>query len=384
MRILLTAARYYPHRGGLESVVHQLSRELQRQGHTVCILTNRYPRTLPGYEVLDGIPIRRLHFLLPSLIYLRHFRFHLLLAGLFFRPWTNYQLRRLVHDFQPDLINSHYLNETAEFVGQVLPKTRKLIPWVISLHGGDVDGEPFLDKAHLDRFRRLARQAGRLTACSGFLARQAVELEPSIEKKIQVIHNGVDTGLFAKAEIPVNSVPYFLAVGQLVRHKGFGLLIDAFSQIAVKYPNVNLLIAGEGEFRLDLEVKIKESGLGGRVNLLGKVEAAKVASLMAGSLFVTQPSHREPFGIVALEGMAAGKCVLATPVGGIPEFLPCPPNRMVPLDESSWVRALDEWLDKAARGQLDGSANRAIAQKYTWQAVTEQYMRIFQRTQAGQ
>ncbi len=100
---------------------------------------------------------------------------------------------------------------------------------------------------------------------------------------------------------------------------------------------------------------------------------------MAGSLFVTMPSRREPFGIVALEGMAAGKCVLATPVGGLPEFLPCPPNQMVPLDASAWAGALDGWLEKSSLGQLDGASNRTEAQKHTWGSVAEQYLNVYQQ-----
>ena len=67
MRILLIASRYFPHRGGLESVVYHLSYELQHQGHIVRIITNRYPRTLPAHEVIDGISVKRLHFLQPPL-----------------------------------------------------------------------------------------------------------------------------------------------------------------------------------------------------------------------------------------------------------------------------------------------------------------------------
>jgi len=65
------------------------------------------------------------------------------------------------------------------------------------------------------------------------------------------------------------------------------------------------------------------------VQLPGKVDEATVAALMAGCLFIAMPSRRESFGMVALEGMAAGKPVLATPTGGLPEFLPAPPNRLV-------------------------------------------------------
>ncbi len=380
MRILLVAARYLPHRGGLESVVYHLSKELQLQGHSVYIITNRYPRTLPASEIIDGILVRRLHFIQPHWSFLRRFRLDLFLAGLFYRLWTDYSLKRIVQEFQPDVINSHYLSEPAEFVERCIHRER--IPWVISLHGGDVDGEPFMGKSHMDRFRRISRFADRLTACSGFLAKQATGLEPAIADKIQVIHNGVDVDLFSKAQSLDCPAPYILALGQLVQHKGFDVLIDAFALVSKKYGEVNLIIAGEGKFRSEMERHIKENGLEQRVMLTGKVDSAKAASLIAGSLFVAMPSRREPFGIVALEGMAAGKCVLSTPVGGIPEFLPCPPNRVVNLDIKSWADALEQWLVLSRNKQLAGIENQAIARKYDWQMVTQRYLQVYEQARA--
>jgi glycosyltransferase involved in cell wall biosynthesis len=381
LRILLIASRYFPHRGGLESVVYHLSRELQEEGHTVRIITNRYPHTLPAHEIIDGISVTRLHFLQPSWSFITSFRLDLFLAGLFFRFRTDYSLKRIIREFQPDVVNSHYLNEQAEFTGRVIKGSKKKIPWVISLHGGDVDGEPHLDRSHLDRFRRLVRQADKLTACSGFLAKKTLDLEVALADKILVIHNGVDFDLFSKASASAASAPYILALGQLVQHKGFDLLIDAFALVCKKYKDVNLIIAGEGEFRFELERHIKENDLDHRVMLVGRVDSNMAAGLMAGSLFIAMPSRREPFGIVALEGLASGKCVLATPVGGILEFLPCPPNRVVNLDIKSWADALEQWLVLSRNNSLVGKGNQAIASKYDWQIVTRRYLQVYK--QAG-
>jgi|SRR5271157_3039347 len=381
MRILLITARYLPHRGGLESVVYHLSKELQCDGHAVCIITNRYPHTLLASEIIDRIYVRRLHFIQPRWSFLRSFRLDLFLAGLFYRLWTDYSLKRIIQEFQPDVINSHYLSEPAEFVERCLSNRSKHIPWVISLHGGDVDGEPFMGKPQMGRFRRISHFADRLTACSKFLAKQAVELEPAIAEKILVIHNGVDADLFSKAPSFESTVPYILALGQLVQHKGFDVLIDAFTLVSKKYREVNLIIAGEGEFRSELERHINENRLEQRVFLTGKVDFVKAASLMAGSLFLAMPSRREPFGIVALECMAAAKCVLATPVGGIPEFLPCPPNRVVNLDIKSWADAMEQWLILSRKNSLASMENQVIAQKYDWQIVAQRYLQVYE--QAG-
>jgi glycosyltransferase involved in cell wall biosynthesis len=379
MRILLISARYLPHRGGLESVVHHIAREFRQQGHSVQIITSRYPRSLPYKEVIDGMQVTRLHFLLPDQKYLRNYRFDLWLAGLWFYFYSSQVIRRTINEFQPDVINNHYLNEVAEFTPRSLTGRFSTIPWVISLHGGDVDGEPLLGRTNKERFSRLSRQAYGLTACSNFLAAQARTLEPALQGKIQVIHNGVDVQLFAEASPFPTDHPYILAVGQLSSHKGFDLLIEAFAQEAGKYPQVQLWIAGEGQERSALELLISQNKLKQRVQFMGKVDEVTVASLIAGCLFIAMPSRREPFGIVALEGMAAGKPVLATPVGGLPEFLPVPPNRLVPPDATAWTGALDEWLHLAESGKLQVGGNAEAAAQHGWSSVANQYLRVYQQ-----
>ena len=379
MRILLISARYFPHRGGLESVVNHLVREFHHQGHAVRIITNRYPRTLSASEEVEGIQVTRLHFLQPDWKYLRNYRFDLWLAGLWYCFYTKWVLQSVINKFQPDVINNHYLNEVAEFTGRYLVKHSTDTPWVISLHGGDVDGEPFFGRANKERFSRLSRQANGLTACSNFLAVQAQTLEPALQGKIDVIHNGVDVGRFAESKPCQADCPYILAVGQLAPHKGFDLLIEAFAQVAGKYPKTQLWIAGEGAQRTALELLIRQKELGQRVRLLGKVDEATVASLMSGCAFVVMPSLRESFGIVALEGMAAEKPVLATPVGGLPEFLPTPPNRLVVPEVDTWAMALDEWLGLAARGELWAEGNAVEAGKRDWSQVAHRYLEVYQR-----
>jgi glycosyltransferase involved in cell wall biosynthesis len=379
VRILLISARYRPHRGGLESVVNHLAHEYYQQGHQVMIVTSRYPRTLPAREEIDGVQVIRLHFLLPDLKHFRNSRFDLWLAGLWYRFYTVQVLRRMINEFQPDIINNHYLNEVAEFTQRCLAGHSPIIPWVISLHGGDVDGEPLFDRANKDRFSGLSRQANGLTACSNFLAIQAHTLEPALQDKIEVIHNGVDAGSFADAKPFSSDCSYILAVGQLACHKGFDLLIEAFAQVAGKYPKVQLWIAGDGTQRNALEVLIHQKGLLQQVRLLGRVDEGMVASLMADCSFVVMPSRREPFGIVALEGMAAGKPVLAAPVGGLTEFLPVPPNRLVALEVAAWAIALDEWLALAMSGQLKAEGNTNESLKHDWSNVARQYLQVYER-----
>jgi len=345
--VLLLTSRYLPHRGGLETVISHLAAELIKNNHEVVIGTNRYPRLLPTFDTIDGVAVRRFSFIEPEWAALKHLRPDLFASGLWFKHAATEQLNKWIRGFHPDVVNLHYLGAPAGF----LFRTRKKQPFplVVSLHGGDVTGEPTISRLKMERFVHTTNAANSITACSRALASQAEALNPVITGRIQTIHNAVDCSLFAAASPAVPGYPFILGVGQLSVHKGFDLLIRGFASLADQYPKVKLIIAGHGDQRESLELLAKENGLKERVVFTGKVDEDTVASLMKGCLFLAVPSRQEPFGIVALEGMAAGKIVLATPVGGIPEFLPVPPNVFVQPDEASWKDALNQTLSLVFR-----------------------------------
>lgn len=304
------------------------------------------------------------------------------MAGYWYRFATDHSLSNLLEEFQPDVVNNHYLNVVAEISQRSIERFSRSIPWIISLHGGDVDGEPFLSSGNMQRFIQLSQHANGITACSAFLSSQAEELVPKIKEKIRVIHNGVNFKLFSSAKSQASEFQYIFAVGQLSPHKGFDLLIHAFSEVAKKYPKLQLWIAGAGSMRRELDLIIIENNLFDQVKMIGKVDEIHVASLMAGSLFIAMPSRREPFGMVALEGMAAGKPVLASPVGGLTEFLPVPPNRFVNVELANWILALDEWAGLAMQGKLKAGNNLQEAQLRDWSNISQQYLQVYQNAMA--
>lgn len=375
MRVLIIAARYLPHRGGLETVVAHLAQELGHSGHAVRIVTNRYPRRLRSVETIDGIRVDRLFFIPPRLDYLRQKRFDLFMASPVLSCGTVARLYWLTRTFQPDVINLHYAGSPSLYTLAVSALTS--VPVVASLHGGDVDGEPQLSRFGRWQFSATVGRARLVTACSRWLAGRVVALSPASAGKIRVIHNGVNLKTFRGAAPYRHRQPYILAVGQLSNHKGFEFMIDAFSSITGRFPRVDLLIAGDGACRPALECQAERLGLRHSVYFLGSRAEPEVASLMAGSEFIVMPSRREPFGIVALEGMAAGRPVLASPVGGLPELAFRHPNRLVPLEKQAWASAMCELLaaDAEAAVQTDGCDEVA---RFSWEAVTGHYLAVYE------
>lgn len=376
MRVLIVTARYLPHRGGLETVVCEVSRQMRLGGHTVTIITNRYPHTLPEHDELDGVPVRRLRFLFTRLTYLKSLRPDLWLAGLIFFPLTLFQLAASILSFRPDLVNLHYLGSPGIFIWLLQRLFRFRL--VVSLHGGDVDGEPHQSRFNRWLFNAVLDRAEKVTTCSQILLDQALNLAPEIAPKAQVIHNGVDAKLFTNATVYNHSQPYLFAVGQLVYHKGFDTLISAFALISEQIPGVDLLIAGDGYEKEALRVQIQGEGMNGRMKLLGSVNREQVAALMRGSLAVVIPSRREPFGIVGLEAMASGRPIIAAQVGGLTEALAEANVIWVPVDDpDSLGAALRTLFTDHPRRRQAIKANQIYAQAYSWKRVSDKYLEVF-------
>lgn len=106
-----------------------------------------------------------------------------------------------------------------------------------------------------------------------------------------------------------HSRPYFLAAGRLDQQKGFDLLLEAFRSVARQYQEIDLIIAGEGEERANLEQQRAALGLANRVLLPGAVE--NMTSAMRGALAFVLSSRFEGFPNVLTEAMSLGKAVLA-------------------------------------------------------------------------
>jgi glycosyltransferase involved in cell wall biosynthesis len=158
------------------------------------------------------------------------------------------------------------------------------------------------------------------------------ELETKIPEaagKIEVVSSGVDRDRFTVQPAP-EGPPRFLCVGALNERKNVVRLADAFARL----PEGTLTFAGDGPDRAALEGRPN-------VELLGRVAHGEIPRLIAQSHVLAQPSLVEPFGQALLEAMACGRSVVATRIGGPPEFVPPGAGVLVdPLDVDALARAL--------------------------------------------
>jgi glycogen(starch) synthase len=384
LRILLIPSSYPPVLGGLQVVVHTLARHLLRQHHKVRVITNRYPRSLPARQVIEDVIVERQLFLRPRKTDLTNWRPDLFLSSLYFYPATLMYLLRAMRELRPDVVNVHFPDAQIPFVLAL----RRLFKFrlVVSLHGHDIErwsacGEAENKKMRANTgaqlLRTLLNEADAVTACSSDLLSKAQRLEPGIARKGHVVHNGLDLELFKSTARYSYPSPYILSYGRLTSNKGFDLLISAFAQVAAEHPEVDLILAGDGEDEILLKRLVHEAELDDRVHFFGRALPRQIVELLNGCLFLVVPSRNESFGIVALEGMAAGKTVLATRVGGLPEFLEESINKLVEPSVAGLASGLKDWLARREELSALGMGNRKLATKFTWARTVEQYLRVY-------
>jgi glycosyltransferase involved in cell wall biosynthesis len=252
---------------------------------------------------------------------------------------------------------------------------------VISLHGHEILRWFEPNSRQPTQIRTILQQADAITACSRYLLDKAIELEPDVTGKGSVIYNGFHPNQFNNTDLYAHPRSYILAYGRLVHHKGFDMLLAAFSSLARFFPEIDLILAGEGEEESVLQTQVQHLQLQDRVYFWGRATPTDVTKLLNGCQGVVIPSRREPFGIVALEAMAAGKPILATNVGGLPELLNDEVNYLVDPTVEALTHGLKMLLsNREALKDVVATQNQARATNFSWEKTTDQYLNVFQNS----
>ena len=370
MKILLIAASYVPVRGGLQTIAQTLARSLRQRGHNVGLLTNRYPRTLAPYQILEGIPVRRWLFLRPELRHLSSLRLDLFLAGFLYLPLTLARMILLLRRERPDVVNLHFAGAPALFV--LLARAIIAFRLVVSLHGHDVEGLSERSSFEQAVFRALLRRADVVTACSQYLLEEAIKFEPTVQQRGRTVQNGIDPLPIIVANGEKRGV---IAVGRMFPQKGFDVFLRAYAA-TVNRPHVTLI--GDGPERKALERLAASLGMNGDITFSGQMDREAALAEMAGADLVVVPSRHESFGLVALEAMALGKPVVASRVGGLPEILNGADALLVEPDEPNTLAlAIDRALEKVKENSGFGMRNREWATNFSARRMVDGYVRVY-------
>jgi glycosyltransferase involved in cell wall biosynthesis len=275
---------------------------------------------------------------------------------------------------RPDVVFAHFLFP-AGAAGALAARVGGA-PLVVMAHGQDV--------ANLGRVRgvtlatrRVIGRAAAVIANSEWLGDRLAERIPSVRAKLEIADCGVDLEAFApqppgpaRAELSWDGDgPAFLCVGSLIERKNVVRLADAFARL----DRGRLAFVGDGPLRPALE------GRPG-VRVSGRIPQAEVPRWIAACDVLCQPSLTEPFGQATLEGMAMERSVVATRVGGPPEFVPAAAGVLTdPYDTGALAAA----LDRAAALPSPNPAAREAAAEHDVRRQVARMAAVLERAIAG-
>lgn len=216
-----------------------------------------------------------------------------------------------------------------------------------------------------------SRRAAALTACSRRAGDDAATVAPRFTA-CEVVANGVDPDQWTVTGLP--DAPVYAAWGRHVPQKGLDLLITAFGKVRESIPAAVLRIGGDGPEHARLRAIA-----GPGVEFVGALDRPGVQHLLAGSRVAVVPSRLEPFGIVALEAMAAGRSVVWSTNGGLADATGGLGWGVDPTD----TEALAHTMIDANRRPVAPEVVRAHAESMSWSRIAERYLAIYDRVRRG-
>ncbi len=365
-------------------MVEGLSKALTRFGTEVHVITNEMPGS-PLEENDSGVNVHRVSIDAPA----PNFHTWVLLMNHFFSKRAG-SLARQVGQF--DLVHVH---DWLAFPSGAEIKSLLGCRMVSTLHSLEfkrAGGISSPEGRMVDSFEWWITFESSLVIVASGSMKEDVKWKFNVpENKIWVVPNGLDPRKFAERHpdrIAVrkkfgvgDSEKLILFVGRLTHQKGCEYLIRALPSIA-KYQDAKLVIVGDGYQRGELEHEAFSGGEGWRIRFTGFIPDNEVVDLMLSADVMAVPSVYEPFGVVALEAMAAGIPVVASNIDGLGEIVRHDYTgvQVFPKDSSSisWgiSRVLSE--ENLAR-KLVENAKIELSKRYTWDAVAKQTLDAYNK-----
>jgi glycosyltransferase involved in cell wall biosynthesis len=139
--------------------------------------------------------------------------------------------------------------------------------------------------------------------------------------KVKVVHCGLERAFHDVPAVAVPSVPRLVCVGRLCEQKGQLLLLEAARILAEQGIGFEIVLAGDGEMREQIEALITLYGLQANVRITGWISSEQVRAEILAARALVLPSFAEGLPVVIMEAMALRRPVLTTYVAGIPELV---------------------------------------------------------------
>lgn len=393
MRVLMVSWEYPPVVvGGLGTHVQELAPRLAAQGHEVVVLC-RHPdgtdaSTHPTSDtVVDRVRVLRvaedpphLEFV-PDLVAWTLGMGHAMVRSGF----------QLLGRWRPDVVHAHDWLVAHAAIALAEAADVPLVATVHATEAGRHSGWltlPLNRQVHSVEWW-LANSADALITCSQAMREEAAVLFDLDPEPITVLHNGIEPRDWrppeaavaaARARYAEPGAPLLLFVGRVEYEKGLQDLIAGLREIRRTHPGTRLVIAGRGQLMDTLQAQARKLRVRRAVHLPGRLPDDELTAVLAAADALVLPSRYEPFGIVALEGAAAGTPLVASTAGGLAEIVVHGETGLSfePGDVDGLVRGVREVLDDPAAARVRARAARTrLATDFDWDDIAAGTARVY-------
>jgi teichuronic acid biosynthesis glycosyltransferase TuaC len=376
VRILVVPSDF-PYPGNAEAGIFVLRQcqALVERGHEIrvmCVVPIAPPlgakwkayRSIPSHYVYENIPVRVIRAIIPP----RMLGLHVV------RLQVQRALRSVIAEFQPAVVHVHCLIPTG-FLAAGINR-----PVVLTAHGSDAYAYP-LQRGDLRRAAATAvRGAACVVAVSAFVKKEVERLGRS---GVRVIYNGADPQIFAPGDrqtarrgLNVSAGAPVIVCGGPAKSKGLLDLCTAAQQLSHLHPLI--IVPGTGPESEDIKAAYNAAGVASLFT--GNVSQPELAQIFAAADIVALPSYGEGLPALICEAMMAGRAVVATDVGGMPEIVKDNETGLIiPVgDVSALANAITAIItDNGLRTRFESNAHQFAAERLTWGANAQAYEDVY-------
>jgi glycogen synthase len=384
LRVLMFSWEYPPRVvGGLARHVHDLSVALAADGVNVDVITIDESGTSPAEETMQGVRVIRVR---PYHLVPRDFISGILQLNLTMLEKTLDLVRQ---GERYDVIHAH--DWLVAYAARAAKHALKL-PLVATIHATEYGRNRGL---HTDEQRYisdvewwLTYEAWKVICCSRYMLHELQRVFHLPEDKIETVPNGVEPQQFKVGRFDLSVRERYAAadqhiiffVGRLVQEKGVQVLLEAVPRVLAAVPKTKFVIAGKGPALESLRGQARNMGIEHHIYFTGYIDDTTRNALYKSARAAVFPSLYEPFGIVALEAMAANAPVIVSDTGGLSEIvdhgvdgLKCYPGNAISLADQIITMLQNE----AFARQMADKAYRKVESEYSWQEIARQTRNIY-------
>ena len=382
-KILVLTWEFPPHIvGGLARHVYGLTRSLSKKGYELHVITAGQ-ESLAQEEKMDGVYVYRV-----KPLNAMEKNFLVWVSGLNIAMVEKAVELSSMHCFACIHAHDWLVGAAASVLKENLS-----IPLVTTIHATEfgrnngiyTEIQQFIH----EKEKKLVGQSDQLIVCSDYMEDEVQRLfHPSI-KKLNIIPNGIDSELNKRvghrnllAHIPIDhNRKMIFSIGRMVQEKGFDTLIEAAAIVKKKGLDVYFIIAGKGPLLEEYRRKVSQLELADSVFFIGFIEDDKRNRLLELCEMAVFPSRYEPFGIVALESMKAGKPTIVSNTGGLKGIVQHLKTGllMIPGNTDSLIEQIMCILnDCHLAKELGENGKKMVDSLFSWNRIAEETKRVFE------